>query len=96
MLMSEQKKDLSKTIQTLDGQKLERVIQIIHEGVPEIQDVCFLVKAEKIRALEARMVLFEKGIATVSNDDAGHGAGGENGEVRSSFLLLTSNISLCD
>ena len=39
MLTSEQKKDLSKTIQTLNGQKLERVIQIIHEGVPEIRDV---------------------------------------------------------
>ena len=96
VLTSEQKKDLSKTIQTLDGQKLERVIQIIHEDVPEIRDVCFLVKAEKIRALKVRMALFEKGIATASNDDAGHGAGGENGEVRSSFLLLTSNISLCN
>ena len=33
----------------------------------------------KIRALEARMALFEKGIATANNGDAGHGAGGENG-----------------
>ena len=39
MLSFEQKKDLSEAIQTLDGQKLERVIQIIHEGVPEIRDV---------------------------------------------------------
>jgi hypothetical protein len=36
VLTFEQKKDLS---ETLDGQKLERVIQIIHEGVPEIRDV---------------------------------------------------------
>jgi len=40
VLTFEQKKDLSEAIQTLDGQKLERVIQIIHEGVPEIRDVC--------------------------------------------------------
>jgi hypothetical protein len=38
VLSFEQKKDLSEAIQTLDGQKLERVIQIIHEGVPEIRD----------------------------------------------------------
>lgn len=44
VLSFEQKKDLSETIQNLDGVKLERVIQIIHEGVPEIRDVsgfCF-------------------------------------------------------
>jgi hypothetical protein len=39
LLTFEQKKDLSETIQTLEGQRLERVIQIIHEGVPEIRDV---------------------------------------------------------
>ena len=39
VLSFEQKKDLSETIQTLEGVKLERVIQIIHEGVPEIRDV---------------------------------------------------------
>jgi len=39
VLTFEQKKDMSEAIQTLDGQKLERVIQIIHEGVPEIRDV---------------------------------------------------------
>jgi len=38
VLSFEQKKDLSETIQTLEGPKLERVIQIIHEGVPEIRD----------------------------------------------------------
>ena len=43
VLTFEQKKDLSEAIQTLDGQKLERVIQIIHEGVPEIRDVRFVV-----------------------------------------------------
>jgi len=37
-LSFEQKKDLSDTIATLEGPKLERVIQIIHEGVPEIRD----------------------------------------------------------
>ena len=44
MLSFEQKKDLSEAIQTLDGQKLERVIQIIHEGVPEIRDVRSLLR----------------------------------------------------
>ena len=39
VLSFEQKKDLSDTIGKLDGAKLERVIQIIHEGVPEIRDV---------------------------------------------------------
>jgi len=38
VLSFEQKKDLSETIQTLDGEKLEKVINIIHEGVPEIRD----------------------------------------------------------
>ena len=37
------------------------------------------VEAEKIRALEARMALFEKGNAGASNGDTGHGAGGANG-----------------
>ncbi|KAF9535567.1 Bromodomain-containing protein [Crepidotus variabilis] len=38
VLSFEQKKDLSEAIGKLDGQRLERVIQIIHEGVPEIRD----------------------------------------------------------
>lgn len=38
-LSFDQKKDLSEAITKLDGQKLEKVIQIIHEGVPEIRDV---------------------------------------------------------
>ncbi|THH27018.1 hypothetical protein EUX98_g7164 [Antrodiella citrinella] len=38
VLSFEQKKDLSDTIAKLDGAKLEKVIQIIHEGVPEIRD----------------------------------------------------------
>ncbi|ESK98428.1 transcription regulator [Moniliophthora roreri MCA 2997] len=38
VLSFEQKKDLSEAIATLEGSKLERVIQIIHEGVPEIRD----------------------------------------------------------
>ncbi|OCH96602.1 Bromodomain-containing protein [Obba rivulosa] len=38
VLTFEQKKDLSDTIGKLDGTKLEKVIQIIHEGVPEIRD----------------------------------------------------------
>ena len=29
-------------IQKLDGVKLEKVIQIVHEGVPEIRDVSFV------------------------------------------------------
>lgn len=37
-LSFDQKKDLSEAITKLDGQKLEKVIQIIHEGVPEIRD----------------------------------------------------------
>ncbi|KAG6902811.1 hypothetical protein C0995_011298 [Termitomyces sp. Mi166 len=38
VLTFEQKKDLSESIAKLDEQKLEKVIQIIHEGVPEIRD----------------------------------------------------------
>ncbi|KAH7921257.1 hypothetical protein BV22DRAFT_1114517 [Leucogyrophana mollusca] len=38
VLSFEQKKDLSEAITKLDGTKLEKVIQIIHEGVPEIRD----------------------------------------------------------
>ncbi|KAJ4476755.1 bromodomain-containing protein [Lentinula aciculospora] len=38
VLSFEQKKELSDTIQNLEGSKLEKVIQIIHEGVPEIRD----------------------------------------------------------
>ncbi len=43
VLSFEQKKELSDTIGKLDGTKLERVIQIIHEGVPEIRDVRIIV-----------------------------------------------------
>lgn len=39
VLTFEQKKDLSESIGKLDGPKLEKVINIIHEGVPEIRDV---------------------------------------------------------
>jgi len=39
VLTFEQKKDLSESIGKLDGAKLEKVISIIHEGVPEIRDV---------------------------------------------------------
>lgn len=39
ILTFEQKKDLSESISKLEGSKLEKVIQIIHEGVPEIRDV---------------------------------------------------------
>lgn len=39
VLTFEQKKDLSESIGKLEGAKLEKVIQIIHEGVPEIRDV---------------------------------------------------------
>ncbi|EFI28580.1 bromodomain-containing protein [Coprinopsis cinerea okayama7 len=38
VLTFEQKKDLSETIGKLEGAKLEKVINIIHEGVPEIRD----------------------------------------------------------
>ncbi|KAJ7597274.1 hypothetical protein C8J56DRAFT_882775 [Mycena floridula] len=34
----DQKKDLSEAISQLEGSKLEKVISIIHEGVPEIRD----------------------------------------------------------
>lgn len=40
VLTYDQKKELSEAISHLDGAKLERVIQIIHDGVPEIRDVC--------------------------------------------------------
>ncbi len=39
ILSFEEKKELSETIQSLDGHALEEVIQIIHDGVPEIGDV---------------------------------------------------------
>lgn len=39
VLTFEQKKELSEAIGKLEGAKLEKVIQIIHEGVPEIRDV---------------------------------------------------------
>jgi len=42
VLTFEQKKDLSESIAKLDEVKLEKVIQIIHEGVPEIRDVSVL------------------------------------------------------
>lgn len=42
VLTFEQKKELSEAIGKLEGTKLEKVIQIIHEGVPEIRDVCVL------------------------------------------------------
>ncbi|KAJ7805902.1 Bromodomain-containing protein [Mycena olivaceomarginata] len=41
VLTFEQMKHLSEAIAQLDGQKLERVIKIVHEGVPEIKDVIF-------------------------------------------------------
>ena len=40
VLSFEQKKELSEMIGKLDGTKLEKVIAIIHEGVPEIRNVC--------------------------------------------------------
>lgn len=46
VLTFEQKKDLSDTISKLDGAKLEKVIQIIHDGVPEIRDVRRLSSSE--------------------------------------------------
>ena len=43
VLSFEQKKQLSDSIGLLDGARLEKVIQIIHEGVPEIRDVrCYV------------------------------------------------------
>ena len=41
VLTFEQMKHLSEAIAQLDGQKLEQVIKIVHEGVPEIKDVIF-------------------------------------------------------
>lgn len=40
VLTFDQKRELSEAIGKLEGTKLEKVIQIIHEGVPEIRDVC--------------------------------------------------------
>ena len=54
VLTFEQKKDLSEAIQTLDGQKLERVIQIIHEGVPEIRDVSLVTLFGSVLVTDAR------------------------------------------
>jgi hypothetical protein len=39
VLTFDQKKELSESITALEGNKLERVIQIIHDGMPEIRDV---------------------------------------------------------
>lgn len=43
VLTFEQKKDLSEAIAGLNGAKLEKVIQIIYEGVPEIRNVRFAI-----------------------------------------------------
>lgn len=40
ILTFEQKKNLSEAICKLDESRLAKVIQIIHEGVPEVRDVC--------------------------------------------------------
>jgi Bromodomain extra-terminal - transcription regulation len=40
VLTFEQKKALSESIQTLDGAKLEKVLEIIDEVYPEIREVC--------------------------------------------------------
>jgi len=45
VLTFEQKKDLSETISRLEGGMLEKVINIIHEGVPEIRDVSHSLQA---------------------------------------------------
>lgn len=42
VLTFEQKKALSESIQTLDGAKLEKVLEIIDEVYPEIREVCTL------------------------------------------------------
>jgi hypothetical protein len=47
VLTFDQKKDLSEAIAKLDGVKLEKVIQIIHEGVPEIRDVSLIVSRSR-------------------------------------------------
>jgi hypothetical protein len=55
-LTFEQKKDLSEAIAKLDGSRLERVIQIIHEGVPEIRDVSshlLFIKCDSIRSQQS-------------------------------------------
>ena len=67
VLTFEQKKDLSEAISKLDGSRLERVIQIIHEGVPEIRDVSnhllsiqFDLKSNRVRRkLNLRLILYQ-------------------------------------
>ena len=39
-LTFDQKEELSEAIRTLHGEKLERVIEIIQDGVPELRGVC--------------------------------------------------------
>lgn len=51
VLSFEQKKQLSDAISNLDGTKLEKVIQIIHEGVPEIRDVSIIVITRRLLLL---------------------------------------------
>jgi Bromodomain extra-terminal - transcription regulation len=55
VLTFDQKKDLSEAIAKLDGVKLEKVIQIIHEGVPEIRDVSLPCTASAISCLIAKI-----------------------------------------
>jgi len=61
VLTFDQKKDLSEAIAKLDGVKLEKVIQIIHEGVPEIRDVSLILSSEYCTShLMARACSFNK------------------------------------
>jgi len=57
VLTFEQKKDLSESISKLDGAKLERVIQIIHEGVPEIRDVSIPTYVVSLYALNLNLTV---------------------------------------
>ena len=60
VLTFDQKKDLSEAIAKLDGVKLEKVIQIIHEGVPEIRDVSCPACILMVSCLIKNLHLFDK------------------------------------
>ena len=71
VLSFEQKKDVSEAISKLGGPRLQRVIQIIHEGVPEIRDVsnylceCYLISIKQsAEEIELEIDLLPAGVLT--------------------------------
>jgi hypothetical protein len=57
VLTFDQKKALSESIQTLDGAKLEKVLEIIDEVYPEIREVCTFVSPVRMDIISCRSPL---------------------------------------